>query len=212
MASDLQDLTTEKAGVNKSQGVTIKYTNGEACKDGGKTASLLHIICGTQDTITNQVLSNDGCTIELTISSQAGCGQEVEYQHHFVTFEHFMFYLFVTGISLAVAKTPSQKQQTEHLLEWPFVCCFTVLGGVAGGGETKQQKQANRKSSSQSFQKCGISLWCGPLGHWLGNQSVVSTQRGSYLTSHLLSRSQAAKRVPAGLGQVVAMSGLGLSC
>jgi len=69
----------EKEGVESGKGVTVHYSGGDYCPGSSGTSSTIHIICGTDETITDVKLNPDGCSIVATISSKAGCGEEVEY-------------------------------------------------------------------------------------------------------------------------------------
>ena len=60
--------------------MTVKYSNGELCETGGKTSSTIHVVCGTDETITKLETDPNSCSIEMTISSMAGCGKEIPYQ------------------------------------------------------------------------------------------------------------------------------------
>jgi len=69
----------EKDGVDADKGVTVKYTGGEFCPGAGATSAVIHIVCGTDDIVTDVSINSDGCSLTATISSQAGCGIEVDY-------------------------------------------------------------------------------------------------------------------------------------
>ena len=71
---------TEKSGVSSDQGVTVHYTNGAECENGKRASSIVHVVCGSDETITSVSGSDDGCSVEVVISSSAGCGREVKYQ------------------------------------------------------------------------------------------------------------------------------------
>lgn len=65
--------------MTSDQGVTVHYANGAEC-DGKRASSTVHVVCGTDETITSVTTSDDGCSVEVVISSSAGCGREVKYQ------------------------------------------------------------------------------------------------------------------------------------
>ena len=73
-------MRTEKSDVSSDQGVTVHYTNGAECDGGKRASSTVHVVCGTDETITSVSGSDDGCSIEIVVSSSAGCGREVKYQ------------------------------------------------------------------------------------------------------------------------------------
>jgi len=73
-------VLVEKEGVESGKGVTIHYSNGEYCPSTGYTKSTIHVVCGTSETITTASVDSDGCGIEITISSAAGCGKEVAFE------------------------------------------------------------------------------------------------------------------------------------
>jgi len=69
----------EKEGVTSDKGVTVHYGGGEYCPGSAGTSATIHVVCGTDETVTDVVVGSDGCTLTITISSQAGCGIEVDY-------------------------------------------------------------------------------------------------------------------------------------
>jgi len=74
-----QMVKIEKEGIEPGKGVTVHYSNGEYCPGTGTTSSTIHVVCGTDETITDVKVSADGCILTAVISSKAGCGVEVPY-------------------------------------------------------------------------------------------------------------------------------------
>jgi len=69
----------EKEGVESGKGVTVHYSGGEYCPGSSGTSATIHVVCGTDEAVTDVKISSDGCSITAVISSKAGCGEEVNY-------------------------------------------------------------------------------------------------------------------------------------
>lgn len=95
---------TEKSDVSSDQGVTVHYSNGAECDGGKRASSTVHVVCGTDETITSVTGSDDGCSVEVVISSSAGCGREVKYQGKAggSVFPLVLLILFVSRYSLCL--------------------------------------------------------------------------------------------------------------
>jgi len=74
-----QMVVIEKEDVDSGKGVTVHYTNGEYCPGTAGSSSTIHVVCGTDEVVTELSLSRDGCSITATIVSQAGCGFAAPY-------------------------------------------------------------------------------------------------------------------------------------
>ena len=71
--------STELKGVEAGNGVTVKYSGGEDCAPSTRTSSVIHVVCGIDESITSLTISNDSCTVTAVIKSMAGCGTLVDF-------------------------------------------------------------------------------------------------------------------------------------
>ena len=69
----------EVEGVDSGKGVTVHYSLGEYCPGSSGTSSTINVLCGDDEAVTDVVISRDGCSLTITIKSQAGCGTAEKY-------------------------------------------------------------------------------------------------------------------------------------
>ena len=72
-------VSTELKSVEAGNGVTIKYSDGQHCLNSTtRTSSIIHVVCSTDELITDVSFSNNNCTLTAIIKSYAGCGKLVQ--------------------------------------------------------------------------------------------------------------------------------------
>jgi len=92
-------LNTADDGVEKGQGVSVVYNRGEYCPGTDGTTAIINVICGKDESISDLKMSSDGCTVTITIKSQAGCGVLISSTDGGEVFAIVVLVLFVITIT-----------------------------------------------------------------------------------------------------------------
>jgi len=98
-----QIVLIEAEGVDSGKGVTVHYSQGEYCPGSAGTSSTINVLCGDDEAVTDVSLSKDGCSIVITIKSQAGCGTPETYPGGAGdTFAIVLLILIIVGVILYI--------------------------------------------------------------------------------------------------------------
>jgi len=89
-------------GVEKGQGVSVVYNRGEYCPGTDGTTAIINVICGKDESISDLKMSSDGCTVTITIKSQAGCGVLISSTDGGEVFAIVVLVLLLVGVILYI--------------------------------------------------------------------------------------------------------------